>query len=169
MSRAEDWARGFARQAAVDFRTWEVLRQIEEVPACHPLMFLQMACEKLTKAYLCGTGADLNQIQLSHAYVEKTLPMMIRLQSSLSGLKPSLSASVFHASKRISREIGLLSPAVRDGGRRPDNCEYPWEDLTGKVHVPLDWTFAASQLLYKPAGRTFLKLVGEAIERLVNF
>lgn len=168
MSRADGWTTGFARQAEADFKTWQVLRATETVPQCHRLMFLQMACEKVTKAYLCDKGADPAQIQASHAYIEKTLPVMIRQQAGYSGLKPSLGTSVFHASKRISREIELLSPAVRDGGRRPDNCEYPWEDQAGRVHAPLDWTFSASQLIDQPVGRTFLKLVGEAIKRLVN-
>ena len=46
-------------------------------------------------------------------------------------------------------------------------CEYPWEDERGQLHVPLDWTFTPSHLLTAGAGRTFLKLVHEAIFRFL--
>ncbi|MGP0063486.1 MAG: hypothetical protein ACLQGP_07810 [Isosphaeraceae bacterium] len=38
----------------------------------------------------------------------------------------------------LAREIEVLAPAVKRGGQRPDNCEYPWEDDAGTLHVPLD-------------------------------
>jgi hypothetical protein len=47
------------------------------------------------------------------------------------------------------------------------NCEYPWEDGAAKLHVPVDWTFTPSDLLLQHAGRTALKLIGGAIDRLV--
>jgi hypothetical protein len=62
----------------------------------------------------------------------------------------------------------VLAPAVKRGGVRPDNCEYPWEDDAGLLHVPLDWSFYPAQLIIIPAGRTFLKLVRCAIERLLT-
>jgi len=61
----------------------------------------------------------------------------------------------------------MLAPAVKRGGQRPDNCEYPWEDAGGELHVPLDWSFAPANLLVAPAGRTFLKLVRESIDRFL--
>ena len=68
---------------------------------------------------------------------------------------------------RIAREIELLAPSVDGGGTRPDNCEYPWEDGNGELHVPLDWSFAPSQLLNTPSGHTFLKLIRIAITNLL--
>lgn len=37
--------------------------------------------------------------------------------------------------RNLSREIELLAPTV-DSLRRPDNCEYPWEDGTGNEDHP---------------------------------
>jgi hypothetical protein len=58
MSDSQEWAKAFARQARADFETWDRLQGIAETPECHRLLFLQMACEKLTKAHLCKAGSD---------------------------------------------------------------------------------------------------------------
>jgi hypothetical protein len=165
MSTADGWANGYARQALADFKTREALRDIDAVPECHKLLFLQMACEKLTKAHLCKAGSDPTSLQSSHAYIAKSLPIVIRQQISLS--KPKNAPWVMAHSEHLAREIEMLAPAVKRGGQRPDNCEYPWEDEGGLLHVPLDWTFTSSNLLPAAAGRTFLKLVGEATSRLL--
>jgi hypothetical protein len=165
MSTASEWAKGYARQARADFETLEKLRSIDAVPECHRLLFLQMACEKLTKAHLCQAGSNPADLQSSHAYIAKNLPIIIRQQISLS--KPKNARWVLGHSEHLAREIEMLAPAVQRGGQRPDNCEYPWEDEGGLLHVPLDWTFTPSNLLHAAAGRTFLKLVHEAIARFL--
>ncbi len=66
----------------------------------------------------------------------------------------------------LSREIELLSPAVDNDGKRLDNCEYPWEVGRDEVRVPAEHGFPNLGLLTAPAGRTFLKIVKEAIARL---
>src|SRR4051812_30934849 len=124
MSRADDWARGYARQAEADFKTWEKLQNLDGVPECHKLMFLQMACEKLTKAHLCLAGSEPNNLQGSHAYIARNLPIIIRQQISISN--PKNASWVIKHSEHLSREIEMLAPAVRRSGQRPDNCEYPW-------------------------------------------
>jgi hypothetical protein len=166
MSTADEWANGYARQAWADFETWERLQDIDAVPECHKLLFLQMACEKLTKAHLCKAGSDPTKLQSSRAYIAKNLPIVIRQQISLT--KPRNASWVLAHSEHLAREIEMLAPAVKRGGQRPDNCEYPWEDDGGLLHVPLDWEFTPSNLLLAPAGRTFLKLVREAISRFLE-
>jgi hypothetical protein len=54
----------FARQAMADFRTYQFLErtaiaQVEVIPVCHRLLFLQMACEKLSRARLYRQASDL--------------------------------------------------------------------------------------------------------------
>lgn len=166
MSTPDEWARGYARQAAADLDTWDLLQEMECVPDCHRLLFLQMACEKLTKGHLCESGADPRSLQSSHAYIAKNLHLIIRQQALDSGLKLKQAEWVVRHAKHLAYEIELLAPAVRRGGQRPDNCEYPWEDARGSLHVPLDWSFAPAELATAPAGRTFLKLVRAAIARL---
>jgi hypothetical protein len=165
MATHAEWAKGYARQALADYDVYQKL-QPQEVPEGHKLLFLQMACEKLVKAHLCGTGTDPATLQTSHAYVAKPLPVLLRQHATLINFTGPKARAALQYAKHLCQEIELLAPAVRRGGNRPDNCEYPWEDAAGMLHVPLDWAFTPSQLLAQPQGRTFLKLVRSAIDRL---
>jgi hypothetical protein len=169
MSSSADWSRAYARQADADFQTWEKLRAgaIEAVPECHRLLFLQMACEKLCKAHLISGGSDPEQMQTSHAYIARSLPVVVRQRIARRGLSVKNSNQLLKAVRHLAQEIELLNPSVRRDGRRPDNCEYPWQDHGGHLHSPLDWKFQPIQLLVAPSGRTFLKLMREAINALL--
>jgi hypothetical protein len=166
MSTPEEWGCAFAKQAKADFNGWNALHADSPLPECQKLHFLQMACEKLCKAYLCKAGSDPLVLQTSHAYTAKNLPIILRQQISLMGDKaPKNSKFLIQRSQELAREIELLAPSVDDGGRRPDNCEYPWEK-NGKLYVPAEWSFSNLKLLAAPAGRTILKLIQDAISRL---
>jgi len=55
-----EWATGFLDQSRSDWAVFRKLYQDEDVPLCHPLHYLQMACEKLAKAHrLQSTAADV--------------------------------------------------------------------------------------------------------------
>ena len=164
----DDWIRGYARQSKADFETFLKLQSQPDIPACHHLLFLQMACEKLVKAHLIGHGGDPRSVQTSHAYTAKTLDIVIRHELTIRAIKQPQAKWILKYTKLLAQEIELLAPAVKRAGQRPDNCEYPWEDESGQVHVPLDWTFAPSSLLLAPAGRTLLKLIPNAINRLLH-
>jgi hypothetical protein len=171
MATSEEWMRGYARQAAADFQTFEMLQSLPVsagVPECHQLQFLQMACEKLVKAHLCGRGTPPESLQSSHAYVAGTLPVVLRQYALFVNFTGPQAQAVLKYAKQISQEIDVLAPAVKRGAGRPDNCEYPWTDAAGTLHVPLDWSFHPSQLLLRRAGPTFLKLVKGAINRLLE-
>jgi hypothetical protein len=166
MATSAEWATGYARQADADFTTFEALQSLT-IPQCHQLQFLQMACEKLVKAHLCGAGTDPGNLQQSHAYIAGTLPVVLRQQALFVNFGGSKAKEALKHAARLAREIELLAPAVKRGGQRPDNCEYPWEDNSGRLHTPLDWSFQPSQLVDLPAGRTILKLIRGAIDRLL--
>lgn len=165
MSTPAEWARGYARQADADLRAWELYETHPAALAagCHKLMFLQMACEKLCKAYLIRTGTPPEALQASHGYVAKPLPVVIRDYMSRLSRRPVKMGGVLTHVRHLAGEIEALNPAVRRDGRRPDNCEYPWEDAAGVLQTPLDWNFSPSRLCTAPAGRTFLKLLRGAI------
>jgi hypothetical protein len=167
MATSAQWASGYARQADADFKTY-VKAQGIAVPECHRLLFLQMACEKLVKAHLCGLGTDPATLQSSHAYIAKTLPIVLRQQVVHFNYSGKKAAEALRHASRLAQEIELLAPAVRRGGQRPDNCEYPWEDEQRALHLPLDWSFHPSQLILMPAGRTVRKLIEGAIDRLLQ-
>lgn len=165
MASTGEWARGYARQAAADLATFDLLND-HSTPDCHRLQFLQMLCEKLCKSHLCSQGARPETLQSSHAYVARTLPVIIRGTYSLFRRDTASGHWMLRHAKQISGEIEVLAPAVKRGGQvgRPDNCEYPWEDSAGNLRLPIEYRFQPSRLLDCPAGRTFMKLVRLAIE-----
>ncbi|MDB5309458.1 MAG: hypothetical protein JWO38_3660 [Gemmataceae bacterium] len=168
MATSAQWSHGYARQADADFKTFQALEPEPAVEVCHKLQFLQMACEKLVKAHLCGEGTDPSALQTSHAYVAGSLPVVLRQTAVSLNLTGPQAKWVLRHAKHLAQEVEVLAPAVKRGGTRPDNCEYPWEDAGGELHVPLDWSFHPAQLLVIPAGRTFLKLIRAAINDLMT-
>ena len=75
---------------------------------------------------------------------------------------PGKIRSIASKIRSIAREIEVLNPSVERGGRRPDNCEYPWQS-NGKIESPLDHRFEISNLVRLPAGIVFVKLLRLAI------
>lgn len=167
MATAAEWATGYARQANADFKAWEAIQGNQSVCLCHRMLFLQMACEKLCKAHLAQGGTPVAALQSSHGYVANPLPVVIRDQLLFVGYNLTGMVGVLVFTRHIASEIEVLNPACNRNGQRPENCEYPWEDGNQILHSPLDWSFNLSQLLLAPHGRTFLKLVCGAIDRLL--
>src|SRR4051794_16849191 len=83
------------------------------LPECQHLHFLQMACEKICKAYQCGQGIDPAQLRRSHAHIALTLPLIARehLARAAGQVRRDRSWMV-HAIRELARRIELLSPAV---------------------------------------------------------
>ena len=169
MSEAADWALAYARQADADFKAWELYERHPEAVAaeCHKLLFLQMACEKLCKAHLIRGGTPPDALRDSHGYIANPLPIVIRRQIISSGQNPGRMRWVLDQVRHLAEEIEVLNPAVRRNGQRPDNCEYPWA-AGHEIKSPLDWTFHPLRLLTAPSGRTFVKLLRGAIQRILN-
>jgi len=166
---ADQWTRAFARQARADLDTYDACCRTPAIAECHALHMLQMACEKAAKAHLCDTGADPIQVQASHAYTAKVLPLVIRDQ--IERLGPADAKRLRWVSRSVrplAREIELLSPSVDDGGKRPANCEYPWVDAAGSLHVPAVEPFPNLAALDTHMGTVFLKLLRAAIDRMAR-
>jgi hypothetical protein len=175
MPSQQEWVRAFAKQAKADFDAWTTLQDVSnaapegasQLPRCQKLHFLQMAFEKLAKAHLLEGGSRLADLKQSHAYIARNIPLIVWGQMNLEGASKRAANAARQSSKRIAREIELLSPSVNDGGKREDNCEYPWEE-GGFVRVPAEWTFPNLNILTEPAARNILKRVRTAIERLAS-
>jgi hypothetical protein len=169
MIDAGEWVNALAAQADADFKAWQRYEEHPEalVAECHKLLFLQMACEKLCKAYLIQAGTAPEALRASHGYIAKPLPVIIRQQIIEMGRDPGQMQGVLRHVRYLAEEIEVLNPAIVRVGRRPDNCEYPWEG-GHRVMSPLNWTFSLSRLCTAPAGRTFLKLLREAISRVLK-
>lgn len=124
-----------------------------------------MACEKLCKAHLIDRGTPPDQLQPSHGYVARPLPVILR-QLIVSRKTSGDTQRLLKMIRLLAAEIELLNPAVDRHGRLPDNCEYPWQQGEN-VLSPLDWTFNPTTLLTAPSGRTFIKLLRLAIDGLL--
>jgi len=169
MSTGAEWAQSLARQARADLDTFVFLQtraSDRKTPVCHRLQFLQMACEKLTKAWLCSRAANPVDLSNSHAYVAKNLPQIVGQKLRERGIASAAAKRLSAASRHLAQEIELLAPAVKRGGQRLDNCEYPWSDARNNLVSPLDWDFAVTNLLNQPFGAVFLHAVSAAIDRL---
>ena len=167
MASHRDWRLAYARQARADLQGWRILAEARDLPSCEHLHLLQMACEKVCKAHLCGRGTDLADLQRSHAHIAKQLPAIAREQFALQG-KQRLRDNTWmiDAIRRLARMIELLAPAVDDGGRHPANCEYPWIGPDASVIAPAEHNFGMD-LLYEPGGRHLIKVLETAIRNLL--
>jgi len=166
------FARAFARQALADFRTFQFLEQAaaqqsEPIPVCHRLLFLQMACEKLSRARLYWQASDLDQVGKLHTYTEKQLPVILR-EVYARKYKHHAASHLIQSWRDLAAAVQVLAPAAEAGGAHPDNCEYPWIALDGTVVSPLDHRFECARLLREPGGTTFLKALEMGIEFAVN-
>ena len=168
MEQFADWRIAYAKQAKVDLQTRDELLRHPGIPNCQQLHFLQMACEKICKAYLCGQGTDPETLQSSHAYVAGPLPVIARQQFALqSGHVQKDRSWMIAAIRKLARKIELLAPAVKAGGAVPANCEYPWVGPDGSVKVPAEYNFQFD-LLYEEAGRHLLKALFSAVDDLCS-
>lgn len=156
-------AEAYAAQSQSDFRVFqEFLQGAEE---CHRLHFLQMACEKIAKAYRLRDTPDFPEDGLySHVIFSRFIlnllksPQIKRLYKSQNAALKQLERDA----NCLSREIEKLAPAV-DREQTPANVEYPW--IQGQlVFTPCVFSFANLSLLRDQNGREFLKLIAMAIK-----
>ncbi|MBN1612677.1 MAG: hypothetical protein JW940_38995 [Polyangiaceae bacterium] len=162
----------FARQAMADFRTYQFLErtaigEAEPIPVCHRLLFLQMACEKLSRARLYRQASDLGQVKELHTYTEKQLPIILR-ETYARQYRHHAAPHLVQRWRDLAAVVQVLAPAAEAGGARPDNCEYPWTTTDGSVVSPIDHPFECARLLRAPGGTTFLKVLEASLEFAVT-
>lgn len=160
------WAEAFATQAREDWRLFNFLCDHGRT-RCHQLQALQMACEKIAKAYrIRDTNADLTVLMSGHVgFMRFINAFMISppIQRQYRGRGAQLKIRL-REMRQIANEIELLTPSIERDGRR-DNCEYPWWD-GADIAVPCEHTFPNLAVLSLQGARshTFLKLMGRAMD-----
>ena len=110
---------------------------------------------------MISTGSDPMEVQRSHAYIAKYLPTIVRLFMSREAGRLPRDNWIVDAIRPLARKIELLNPAVKDGGRSPQNCEYPWLAQDGSAMAPADHKFDFS-MLFDRAGIALLKIIRQA-------
>jgi hypothetical protein len=167
--RRSQYARGFYDQAWSDWHAYNVLTRAKELPRCHALHYLQMACEKLGKAYrLRNPGADVDAIVTRHVGFAQFINEFLRSPTVLADYagQHARHKAVCKTSLVLAREIEKLAPAI-DRTHSPENAEYPWErgDRDGgtwQLLVPCTYDYPTLSLLHTPGGRAFMNLVERA-------
>jgi hypothetical protein len=168
MTDSEEWAVAFAVQARSDLDAYSVLTRQEELPQCHRLHYLQMACEKASKAYELRYGTSSERTLTSHVVIAHNLPLIFRAYyGDTFGKRLHRYSPLLEKVKSLARDIELLAPAPADGMRRPDNSEYPWRDALGQTRIPALHRFPVADDLDAPAGRALLKVLTTAINDLL--
>ncbi|MEY4544395.1 MAG: hypothetical protein RL685_590 [Pseudomonadota bacterium] len=166
----EAWAKAFLRQGKADLDTFLFLSAwtSTQVPVCHRLQFLQMAGEKIAKAYrIRDTAAPLegeSGLLTRHVGFHKFLRAFL--------LSPSVRRDYegrdeqYQVQSRmvlqLARQVERLAPSV-DQLTSPENVEYPWR-VNEEVVAPCDHDFSRLSLLAEPGGRTLLKLLRRAVD-----
>ena len=167
MPSRDDWALAYAAQSQSDWGIyWLLVRHRPPVPACHELHYLQMATEKIAKAYMFRDTATREQgLQQAHVAFSKMIGMFLKSPQVKAWYRnrPSDLSEIAVVAHRLARSIEKLNPAVdREGS--PTNVEYPWES-GGAIHVPCQQTvFPTVRPLEAGAGLASLRLVGKAVE-----
>lgn len=164
MTVREKWGLAFVRQARSDWRVYQLLSEAS-VPACHVLHYLQMACEKVAKAYrIRDLSSPIDELTRHHVgftrFVSAFLrsPMMCRAFENQTARHRTLMQEM----NQLARLIEGLAPAV-DREARPENSEYPW--VAGDdVIAPCDYGYPNFSLLTEPRGRGLLKLIGRMMD-----
>lgn len=135
----ENWASAYAKQALSDLNAREILAR-GNAEKCHRLHFLQMAAEKICKAYLTAANGH-ETVKKTHAWVSRNLPVIARHFFSLLNDSNKISRWEISEIRRLACEIEVLAPACDHGDVREGNSEYPWEDGKGNVRAPCEYDF----------------------------
>ncbi|WP_337176905.1 hypothetical protein [Paludisphaera sp.] len=154
------------KQARSDLRVFRLLRR-SGVEPCHQLHYLQMATEKLTKAYLWRGGGPP---QRSHAgFVNFLRKLGLVEDQRREALASALDFRNFSQLRGwiqgvipLAHELERLAPALAQNGPNP---EYPWPH-DAPVEYPADYEFTLwTRLLGTASGRRFLTVVEVAIDK----
>ncbi len=156
-------ADAYAEQSRSDFTVYSVY--LQEAEECHRLHYLQMACEKIAKAYRLRDLVSFNPEDLySHTVFSKFITGFLKskLVRRRYASQDSKRRQVERYARSLAVEIEKLAPAV-DREQTPANVEYPWE-AGAAVFVPCRHDFPLSRRLREQNGRDFLKVLEIAIE-----
>ncbi|VAW31959.1 hypothetical protein MNBD_CHLOROFLEXI01-5011 [hydrothermal vent metagenome] len=165
--QTEAWADAYLQQARSDWEIYQLL-QNEDVHACHPLHYLQMTTEKLSKALLLkGSRIDLKTATSKHKGLTQLMNLAKRRRKPHKQYANINIASFLD----IANKIEKLAPALAKGNNQPTleypdrpNPEYPWKDNSESVIYPSSYSFWVAGELKTSRGRQFLHLIKRLLE-----
>ncbi len=134
------WRKAYFIQAQNDYTIFCEFKQRTDVAMCQKIHYLQMATEKLAKAFLSPhTGAPPPRVHtalVKFLRISKGRPE-IRRQLGY-GENYQAYCSYIDSLLEVAGKIENLAPI---GDRERPNPEYPWQDNSGKVISPATYLF----------------------------
>jgi hypothetical protein len=135
------WRECFRRQAKSDYELFKELNKTGK-PVCHQMHYLQMATEKIAKAFLSSNN------NIRPKFSHSALTRFMKISKGRPDIRRKLSfgndmnafVSYIDSIIPFAEHIENLAPAGGNGERI--NPEYPWQDPNGDVVSPLDNNFA---------------------------
>lgn len=158
------------RQALSDRAMFELLRH-QGAPQCHLLHYLQMATEKLSKAYFWRSGnpppkTHTGFVQFLRALLSRRQTELDRIAAAL-GFKRAADLESWVVSVQ-TLAYGLQGLAPKSAGDAP-NPEYPWPHEQ-PAHCPATHSFAIwHELTHTSKGRHLLLVIERAIRHFDEF
>jgi hypothetical protein len=140
-------AEAFGKQAASELKVLELLlRQIDTVPDCHCLHYLQMVTEKAAKAAIYALGDQPPRDGHTHKAASRLIHALKRcsIGEVLGWPRPRFRSytAMLDSLLPLLGSIERLHPALGPDG---PNVEYPWhgraDDGQAAWRVPAEWPF----------------------------
>lgn len=157
------------QQAKSDHDVFVLIRG-QGVAQCHSLHYLQMATEKIAKAYFWRSGSPPPQ---SHAGFVQFLRFLGQIRTSdrdrISNLFTFKRFADFQGWIRavipIAYDLERLAPALANNGPNP---EYPWPHAAPQF-APADHSFAIWPSLMSGQGRDLMRIIHIAVDRFSEY
>jgi hypothetical protein len=158
-------------QARSDLTVFKQLRKLG-APPCHLLHYLQMATEKLSKAYFWRSGsptpkAHTGFVRFLRALLTRSTKELEWISKVLGFARPEdLDKWVATNIKPYAYDLMNLAPAEAHNGPNP---EYPWPH-EAPVHSPATYTFGLwAGLSDIGRGRKFMDFIDTVIVRFDKY
>jgi len=143
----ETWKTAFLKQARSDMAVFDVMGRY---PLCQQLHYLQMATEKLAKAYWSSMNGTRRPPATHKKFVVflQACCEIPRIRRAYGMSQPQFRAMV-RSLLPTAHEVENLAPT---GDMDKPNPEYPWEE-NGKVITPVDYPFSTLRLSVPTMGK----------------
>lgn len=157
------------RQAASDHSVFVHLRRAG-IPKCHLLHYLQMATEKISKAYLWRSGHAPPKTHVGFVRFLRALPDRRRDLDHIAavlgfGRGQDLDNWV-RSVLPLAYSLQNLAPAAAGNGPNP---EYPWPHES-PAYCPVGHTFELwTHLANTGQGRKLIEFIGRAVKRFEQY
>lgn len=158
------------KQSHSDWNAYDVMQKIGSFAECHKLQFLQMASEKISKAYLLRTF----QPKRSHAGFGKFLRLLVQSSSSVDLQRIAQIHQFNHIQsfeqwiqsvRPLADDLEKLAPALAQDGPNP---EYPLPH-DAPMNSPAIFDFPILKRLETSEGRSLLRFMKASIERFPEY